>query len=298
MLHQRIDGIAPNYVQSTFPLLWALHCAVDRDPKAAVGCIGGLGVHDHAQYNKGSPEEDSSQLLPESKRPLPFGLLARLASFIAGGFVRKQGIGRHSHNLQHGCLESDPPLVAEQHNLKLSQVPFLVPYTQYGRKSWRLARREPAPSVFQFLAVSSIRADTRRGCRVEGAQPSPLQALRCSHVIMPETTSEQHVAALQTQVANSTVAWRRLEILVCGTCPQATGVPEARWDSPADRSSPQCDMYRRFPFGIFARLFTPRSANFRQLLELCRYFPSVFLMQDVVHFQHAQSDSIIYHGGA
>ncbi|CAE7354245.1 GST1 [Symbiodinium sp. CCMP2456] len=30
-----IDGIAPTYMQTTFPLLWALHCAVDQDPKVA-----------------------------------------------------------------------------------------------------------------------------------------------------------------------------------------------------------------------------------------------------------------------
>lgn len=28
-----IDGIPPTYIQATFPLLWALHCAVDQEPK-------------------------------------------------------------------------------------------------------------------------------------------------------------------------------------------------------------------------------------------------------------------------
>uniref|UniRef100_A0A7S0P2V9 Glutathione transferase n=1 Tax=Calcidiscus leptoporus TaxID=127549 RepID=A0A7S0P2V9_9EUKA len=30
-----IDGIPTTYIQSTFPLLWALHCAIDKEPKVA-----------------------------------------------------------------------------------------------------------------------------------------------------------------------------------------------------------------------------------------------------------------------
>ena len=30
-----LDGIPPTYIQATFPLLWALHCAVDQEPKVA-----------------------------------------------------------------------------------------------------------------------------------------------------------------------------------------------------------------------------------------------------------------------
>lgn len=28
-----IDGIPPTYIQTSFPTLWSLHCAIDRDAK-------------------------------------------------------------------------------------------------------------------------------------------------------------------------------------------------------------------------------------------------------------------------